>query len=74
MLATAMTDSFISINVRRNMRKVVTVLAVLLAVIFILRGLELGIPFISPKLQKMAVTSIEKVDDAQKESCCQPDI
>lgn len=40
----------ISLDFRKKLLKAVPVFAVLLALIFILRGLNLGIPFISPKL------------------------
>lgn len=72
MLGTAMAGSLISLNIRRKMTKAVPVFAFLLAVIFVMRGLELGIPFVSPKLQKMASTPVEKVDEAKKASCCSP--
>ena len=37
-------------NFRRKINRLIPIFAVLLAIIFILRGLNLGIPFISPKL------------------------
>jgi uncharacterized protein len=40
----------ISMNVRNKMRKLVPVFAVIFAALFILRGLNLDIPYISPKL------------------------
>ncbi|PIZ62704.1 MAG: hypothetical protein COY19_11080 [Candidatus Marinimicrobia bacterium CG_4_10_14_0_2_um_filter_48_9] len=50
MLATALAGNWIGIEVRRFIQKLVPVGAVLLAVLFILRGLSLGIPYISPKM------------------------
>ncbi len=41
---------YINLSVRRKISKLTPVFAVLLAVIFILRGLNLGIPYLSPKL------------------------
>lgn len=72
MLATAMAGNLISLNIRRKMTKAVPVFAFVLALIFVLRGLELGIPFVSPKLKTMANTPVEKVDEAKKASCCAP--
>jgi len=57
MLTSSLILDFISLNIRQNIRKVLPALAFLLAVIFILRGLNLGIPFISPKMK--SVDSIE---------------
>ncbi len=50
MLATAISSRLISIKVRNTIKGVRPYLAVLLATLFILRGLGLGIPYISPKL------------------------
>lgn len=61
MLATAMFGEIINVNFKRKVNKLIPVFAVLLALIFILRGLNLGIPYLSPKFQK---TIIE-----QPESC-----
>ncbi len=50
MFAASVLGKFISLNVRQKIRKLTPVFAVILAVIFILRGMNLGIPFVSPKL------------------------
>ena len=50
MLATSFAGKFINQNIRRRMAKLVPVFAFILGVLFILRGLNLGIPYISPKL------------------------
>jgi sulfite exporter TauE/SafE len=47
----------INLNIRKKLLRAVPVLAVLLAFIFILRGMNLGIPFISPKLNSV-VTAV----------------
>ncbi len=41
---------FINIGIRTKIRKAVPVLAILLGLMFILRGMNLGIPYFSPKL------------------------
>jgi sulfite exporter TauE/SafE len=41
---------FIGAGVRRKFNKIIPVFIILLGVIFILRGMNLGIPYISPKL------------------------
>ncbi len=50
MLGTALAGKFISGNLRIKMNKLIPVFAVILAVLFILRGLSLDINHISPKL------------------------
>ncbi|MFO7447867.1 MAG: sulfite exporter TauE/SafE family protein [Ignavibacteriaceae bacterium] len=50
MLAATLFSKFINLDIRRKISKAIPVFAVVMAVIFILRGMNLGIPFISPKL------------------------
>jgi uncharacterized protein len=52
MFAVSSFGKMLSQNFRNKAAKLVPVFAVLLAIIFILRGLNLGIPFISPKMQQ----------------------
>jgi sulfite exporter TauE/SafE len=55
MLGTALLGKFISTGVRRTMNKLIPVFAIVLAILFILRGLNLGIQYISPKLSNDAL-------------------
>jgi uncharacterized protein len=50
MFAASVFGKFINIGIRTKLRKATPYLAILLAVIFILRGMNLGIPYLSPKL------------------------
>lgn len=52
MLATSLASNFVSFNVRNTLRRFLPVGTAILATLFILRGLALGIPYISPKLSK----------------------
>lgn len=61
MLATSLVGKFVTGNVRSRMNKLIPVFAVILAIIFILRGLSLGIPFISPPEKKLNVPSTVEV-------------
>lgn len=61
MLATSMVGKFVNVNVKRKINKLIPVFAAILAIIFILRGLNLGIPYLSPKLIK---------SDAKQEVIC----
>jgi uncharacterized protein len=50
MLAASVFGKLISIESRRKMSKILPYMAAVLAVIFIMRGMGLGIPYLSPKL------------------------
>jgi sulfite exporter TauE/SafE len=68
MFAVTYYSNLISLKVRNHMRKVVPVVVSLMAVLMILRGMNLGIDYISPKLtqEKCEVTSEGK----EKLDCC----
>lgn len=55
MLATAVFGKIINVNFKRRASKLIPVFAVVLALLFILRGLNLGIPYLSPKFSKTVV-------------------
>jgi sulfite exporter TauE/SafE len=59
MFAATIFGKFINVGIRTKIRKAVPVLAILLGVIFILRGMNLGIPYISPKLSTQTEVSSE---------------
>ena len=50
MFAATIFGKFINVGIRTKIRKAVPILAIILGVIFILRGMNLGIPYLSPKL------------------------
>ena len=50
MFAASVFGKFINIGIRTKLRKAIPVFAILLAAVFILRGMNLGIPYLSPKL------------------------
>ena len=53
MLAVSLTGNAISSGLKSKMRKVVPYFIILLGVLFVLRGLSLGIPYVSPKNQML---------------------
>lgn len=61
MFTITMVKDFISLNVRNKIQKAVPVFVGVMAVLLILRGLNLGIPYISPKVQQAECTTM---------SCC----
>lgn len=50
MFAVSLFGKLINLNLRRKISRAVPVLAFMLALIFILRGMNLGIPYLSPKM------------------------
>lgn len=52
MLAISLAGNFISGKLRARLSKIIPVFIILLGILFILRGLNLGIPYISPKLSQ----------------------
>ncbi len=57
MFAASVFGKFINVGIRTKIRKAVPVLAILLGVIFIMRGMNLGIPYLSPKLSAQTEVS-----------------
>lgn len=59
MFAATIFGKFITLNIRRKFTKAVPVFAVILALLFILRGMSLGIPYISPKISAQTINQSE---------------
>jgi len=59
MLTSSFIFNYISLSTRQKIIRLLPVFAIILALIFILRGLNLGIPYISPKLD-MHKTEMKK--------------
>lgn len=53
MLAISLAGNILSLSVRNKINKLIPVLVVIVGLLFILRGLSLGIPFLSPQKQKI---------------------
>ncbi len=62
MFAVAYFGNFLSANLRNRIRSFVPVVIACMASLLILRGLNLGIPYISPKIEKTA--------DGTSHTCC----
>jgi sulfite exporter TauE/SafE len=58
MMAIGFFGQLFSLHIRNSFRKIVPVFISAMAVILILRGMNLGIPFISPVLQSASQTTI----------------
>lgn len=68
MLSISIVGNVIGQNIKNKLAKVVPIFIVALGIIFILRGLSLGIPYISPQSKMLSPEKEIKV----KGSCCSP--
>ncbi len=55
MFAATIFGKFINLNIRRRITKLVPVFALVLGLLFVLRGMGLGIPYLSPKISAQVV-------------------
>jgi len=55
MLVVSLGGNLLSMGIRNKLRRVVPFFIVLLGLLFILRGMSLGIPYVSPKSEKLEV-------------------
>lgn len=55
MFAATLFGKFINLNIRKKINRAIPVLAIVLGLLFIVRGMALGIPYISPKISAQVV-------------------
>ncbi len=68
LLAVSLIGNMITLELRKKLTRVIPYTIVFVGVLFILRGLSLGIPYLSPPEKAMTVP-VEKTEDA-KPACC----
>jgi sulfite exporter TauE/SafE len=67
LLGISLAGNLLSLAVRKRINKLIPVLVVVVGIFFILRGLSLGIPYLSPpreKIEKKFEKSLEKEQSA----------
>jgi len=69
LLAVSLLGNMVGAKLKNKLNKIIPVFIVILGIIFILRGMSLGIPYISPKSQKL--TPVKEVQ--VKGACCSDD-
>jgi len=62
MFAASILGKIINMNIRQRINKLIPALTVVLALLFILRGLNLGIPYISPKFASPNASHQQEVE------------
>lgn len=66
LLLLSLAGNVVTASFRKKATKIIPVFIVILGIIFILRGMSLGIPYVSPKAEKLEVKQEMKTD----EPCC----
>lgn len=61
MITVTLLGGIINLNLRQKLSRLVPAFSLLLAVIFILRGLNLGIPYLSPKMENKSTQTEQPV-------------
>lgn len=69
LLAISLLGNMVTVELRKKITKLIPYAVVFIGVLFILRGLSLGIPYLSPPEKAMTVP-VEQADEEQKPSCC----
>jgi uncharacterized protein len=64
----SLAGNIFSQSFRSSIRKVIPFLIILIGVLFLLRGMNLGIPYISPKMDQQQKN--HKTEELQKPECC----
>ena len=67
MFSTSIVTNLLGQNFRKRIHRAIPVFASVLAIIFILRGLNLGIPYLSPKLK--TITPVERTNNSHHDCC-----
>lgn len=75
MFAISVLGNLLSLSIRNKINKVIPYVVVFVGAIFILRGLSLGIPYLSPPKEKLnpemhTKMKMENKHEAVKKSCC----
>lgn len=66
LLGISLAGNMISLSLKKKVSKVIPAFIVILGILFILRGMSIGIPYISPKAEKLEVKQEVKAG----EPCC----
>jgi len=66
LLILSLAGNFVGVRLRKKAGKIIPAFIVVLGILFILRGMSLGIPYVSPKSQKLEVKKEVQVT----EPCC----
>ena len=59
MFATVLFGNFLSVKQRQTILKILPIITIILGILFILRGLELNIPYISPSPDALKLNGME---------------
>ena len=66
LLATSLAGTFLKATFRTSVRKLMPYIVLTIGILFVLRGMNLGIPYLSPKMESV----VQKTEQFQKPACC----
>lgn len=66
LLATSVAGTFLKATFRTSVRKLMPYIVLTIGILFVLRGMNLGIPYLSPKMEPV----VQKTEQFQKPACC----
>jgi len=75
LLGISLAGNLLSAPMRNRINKLIPVLVVVVGILFVLRGLSLGIPYLSPpreKIEKKFEKSLEPEAEVEAGACCKP--
>lgn len=67
LLALSILGNVFSMAFRRGVQRIIPYMIILIGILFVLRGMNLGIPYISPKMEQQTKPKTEQL---QKPECC----
>jgi len=70
LLAISLVGNIITLELRKKITRQLPYAIVFIGILFILRGLSLGIPYLSPPAKKLIVPTVQTDKATQKPSCC----
>lgn len=70
MFAVVLLGNFITANMRTKILRVIPIIMIILGGLFILRGLEIGIPYISPKAEALHIKNHQHGADPNDHTLC----
>ncbi|RUT79397.1 sulfite exporter TauE/SafE family protein [Ancylomarina longa] len=70
LLAVSLVGNMITLELRKKITRLIPYAIVFIGILFILRGLSLGIPYLSPPAKKLVVPPMQTGQAVQTPSCC----
>lgn len=79
LLAVSLVGNLVTVSLRNKINRLIPMVVVIIGILFVLRGLSLGIPYVSPPAEKltpekhMHMSDSTQIEDQVHRSCCGSD-